>query len=171
MMRLWKRFRQRTQPEGSPTRRIRGMRFSDLSKVLEIEKQVYEFPWPRRAFEDCLRLGYYCVLVCERKARGEERLCGYGIMDAGGEEAHICNVSVAEGHQRQGIGRFLMEALLSRAKGRGAKGAYLEVRPSNLRAQVFYRALGFHHAGTRRGYYQASIGVEDAWVFRAEIAA
>ncbi len=170
-MRVWKLRRNRIQPEASTTPVIRALRFSDLSKVLEIEKQIYEFPWPRRAFEDCLRLGYYCILVCERVRFGEELVCGYGIMDAGGTEAHICNVSVAPDRQRQGIGRFLMEALLTRAKGKGANGAYLEVRPSNRGAQAFYRKLGFRHASTRRDYYRAKIGVEDAWIFRIEIGA
>ena len=170
-MSLWKLRRNRVQSGAETAPLIRAMRFSDLSQVLEIEKQIYEFPWPRRAFEDCLRLGYYCVLVCEGARRGEELVCGYGIMDAGGSEAHICNVSVAEDRQRQGIGRFLMEALLTRAKGKGAEGAYLEVRPSNHGAQAFYRKLGFHHANTRRDYYRARIGVEDAWIFRIEIGA
>lgn len=169
-MRGWRLGRHTLQADVTAMPFIRAMRFSDLSEILDIEKQIYEFPWPRRAFEDCLRLGYYCVLVCERAARSEELVCGYGIMDSGGAEAHICNVSVAEDYQRQGMGRFLMDALLARARRKGAKGAYLEVRPSNHGAQDFYRKLGFHHVNTRRDYYRARVGVEDAWIFRIEIA-
>ncbi len=164
------RNRERHQVEAQPAPVIRAMRVSDLSEVLEIEKRIYEFPWPRRAFEDCLRLGYYCVLVCERRPR-EEVVCGYGIMELARDQAHICNVSVAEDRQKRGIGRFLMQALLTRARSKGTKSAYLEVRPSNQGAQTFYRKLGFSHASTRRDYYRARVGVEDALVFRIEIAA
>jgi ribosomal-protein-alanine N-acetyltransferase len=44
--------------------------------------------------------------------------------------------------------------------------AFLEVRPSNTAAARLYHSLGFEQVGVRRGYYQATVGREDAAVLR-----
>jgi len=48
--------------------------------------------------------------------------------------------------------------------------AYLEVRPSNTAAIRLYQAFEFEHIGTRRGYYQAPDGREDAAVFKLALS-
>ena len=47
--------------------------------------------------------------------------------------------------------------------------AFLEVRPSNAIAMILYQSLGFEQIGTRRGYYQALGGREDAAVLRLRL--
>jgi ribosomal-protein-alanine N-acetyltransferase len=42
----------------------------------------------------------------------------------------------------------------------------LEVRPSNPGAIHLYENIGFRRVGLRKGYYQASPGREDAWVYK-----
>lgn len=148
---------------------IRAMCASDLSEVLAIEREVYAFPWPRQAFGNCVRLGYHCVLACRPSLALEEQVCGYAVMEVGPWEAHICNVSVGRAHQRRGIGRLLMRSLLDVARIRGAQSAYLEVRASNHAAQAFYSMLGFRQVGVRRDYYQAPVGVEDAYIWKRGI--
>jgi ribosomal-protein-alanine N-acetyltransferase len=39
------------------------------------------------------------------------------------------------------------------ARGRGARGMLLEVRPSNRRALALYESYGFEHIGLRKRYY------------------
>ena len=56
--------------------------------------------------------------------------------------------------------------LLERARAAGMSEAFLEVRPSNVAAARLYHSLGFEQVGIRRGYYQASVGREDAAVLR-----
>jgi ribosomal-protein-alanine N-acetyltransferase len=58
----------------------------------------------------------------------------------------------------------MMGHLLATARRHGARIAYLEVRPSNAAAIRLYTDLGFRHVGTRRGYYPAHAGREDAYV-------
>ena len=48
----------------------------------------------------------------------------------------------------------------------GADIMFLEVRPSNVQAVALYLDEGFCEVGTRRGYYPAAIGREDALVMR-----
>ena len=165
----WRRAHKVPAPVPGERPVIRAMRVSDLREVLRIEGEIYEFPWPRRAFEDCSRLGYHCILVCQPSSSGRQQTSGYGIMELGSTQAHICNVSVARDRHRQGIGRTLMNSMLRTAQGKGMLSAYLEVRPSNHGAQDFYKTLGFQHESTKQDYYRRPTGFEDAWVFRREL--
>ena len=63
----------------------------------------------------------------------------------------------------------MIRYLLEQAEDAGMQEAFLEVRPSNTIAMVLYRSLGFEQIGTRRGYYQAVAGREDAAVLRLRL--
>jgi len=70
------------------------------------------------------------------------------------DELHITVVAVDPLQRRQGLGRQVLQALLSHGQRHGAERATLEVATSNAAAVALYRALGFHNAGIRRGYYR-----------------
>ena len=138
---------------------IRPMQDDDIVAVQEIELRSYEFPWSAGIFSDCLRVGYCCWVL-----DAETALAGYGIMSVAAEESHILNVCVAAEARGLGFARALMGHLLDTASRHGARIAYLEVRPSNAPALKLYADLGFRHVGTRRAYYPAHNGREDAFV-------
>jgi ribosomal-protein-alanine N-acetyltransferase len=127
---------------------IRPMTDGDVPSVVGIERE-------------CLRVGYVC-----RAAITDDELVGYGVMSAGAGEAHILNLCVAAAARCRGVGRTLLGYLLDRAAAAGMGEAYLEVRPSNAAAMRLYHSLGFEQVGTRRGYYQAIGGREDACVLK-----
>lgn len=135
------------------------MREADLDQVAAAEQALYEFPWTRGNFRDSLLAGY-SAWVC----RDGSVLAGYTVMVVCLDEAHLLNVSVLEAYQGQGLGRSILESLLAIAREGGAQQMYLEVRPSNERAQHLYRSMGFQPVGRRRGYYPAREGREDAIV-------
>ena len=66
--------------------------------------------------------------------------------------------------RRGGIGRALVQAVISALAARGVRQIYLEVRESNAGARAMYGALGFQEVGRRRGYYRRP--AEDAIVLR-----
>jgi ribosomal-protein-alanine N-acetyltransferase len=137
---------------------------ADLPRVAELERASYVFPWNDQIFADCLRVGYHCVVVETRAG-----VTGYGVLSMGAGEAHVLNLCIAEEDRRRGIGRGLLLALLRHARDRGVRDAFLEVRRTNRAAIALYHALGFECVGTRRGYYQAHEGREDALVYRLEL--
>jgi ribosomal-protein-alanine N-acetyltransferase len=106
-------------------------------------------------------VGYVCRVV---DVSGE--LGGYGIMSIGAGEAHILNVCIRDVCRGRGYARKVLLYLLERARSSGMHEAFLEVRPSNVAAARLYHSLGFEQVGIRRGYYQASVGREDAAVLR-----
>jgi ribosomal-protein-alanine N-acetyltransferase len=56
----------------------------------------------------------------------------------------------------------LLEHMLKIAKNHKATNMFLEVRPSNVSAIALYENMGFCEMATRRGYYPAKEGREDA---------
>jgi ribosomal-protein-alanine N-acetyltransferase len=140
---------------------IRPMHELDVPVVGAIERAAYQFPWSEGIFRDCLRVGYVCRVI---DIAGE--MAGYGIMSIGAGEAHILNVCIRDEYRSRGFARKIMLYLLERARSAGMYEAFLEVRPSNLAAARLYHSLGFEQVGVRRGYYQATVGREDAAVLR-----
>jgi len=142
------------------------MRDADVTEVIDIERASYQFPWTEGIFHDCLRVSYLC-----RVAVQGQRIVGYAVMSMGAGEAHILNLCVREEARRAGVGRQLIGYLLDQAEGAGMLEAFLEVRPSNAIAMRLYQSLGFEQVGSRRGYYQAVGGREDATVLRLRLDA
>ena len=136
---------------------LRPMRDGDVGELMAIESVVYSHGWTEGIFLDCLRVGYSCWIH-----ENEGEVISYGILSLAAGEAHILNVSVKPERQGEGLGRKMVEHLLSIARQRGADTAFLEVRPSNYVAIGLYEDIGFIQAGIRPDYYPAEKGREDA---------
>jgi len=84
----------------------------------------------------------------------QEQIIGCGCFWAILEEAHITLLMVHPDYQGQGLGQFLLYALLEDARRRKLERATLEVRVFNQVAISLYKKFGFRVAGRRKGYYQ-----------------
>jgi ribosomal-protein-alanine N-acetyltransferase len=138
---------------------FRPMREADLDEVIAIERGCYRYPWTRLIFSDCLRVGY-CCWVCERLGV----IDAYGVTSVAAGESHLLNLCVRPDAQRQGIGRKLLLHLISLARRHNAEMMFLEVRPTNVAARALYENMGFNELGSRREYYPADRGREDALI-------
>ena len=74
----------------------------------------------------------------------------------------ILKVAVLPKWRRQKIATLLLDKLAKDARDLGASTSILEVRESNVSAQIAYGCLGFSQIGTRKGYYSDG---EDALIF------
>jgi len=142
----------------------RPMQAEDLPQVLENELRAYAYPWTRGNFLDCLREGKDCRVV-----ELDGRIIGHGVLALGAGEGHILNVCISRDHQGRGYGRRLLADLLERARCGGVEMIFLEVRPSNLAAIELYESAGFNAIGTRRNYYPAAFGHEDAQIMALDL--
>lgn len=131
-----------------------------LPQVMVIEREAYQFPWSEGNFRDCIASGYSAWVV----ESAFQEVMAYGVMTMGAGEAHILNLCVAVEYQGQGIGRFMLEHLVSVAQAADIEMLLLEVRVSNKAAQGLYLGRGFNRLGVRKGYYPAADGREDALV-------
>lgn len=136
------------------------MRAGDLPSVQAIEASVQTVPWDMHIFQDCLKVGYDCWIVEQKK-----EIIAFAILNLtpSTKEAHLMNLGVKTIYQQQGIGKFLLCHLLQYAREQ-INVIILEVRRSNKIALKLYQRLGFKIIGERKGYYPASIGREDAIV-------
>jgi [ribosomal protein S18]-alanine N-acetyltransferase len=142
-----------------PALYFRPMQAADLEEIIAIEQRSYPYPWTHLIFNDCLRAGY-CCWVCERQGIME----GYGVTSIAAGESHLLNLCVRAESQQQGIGRKLLLHLISLARRHNAEMMFLEVRPSNRAARALYESMGFNELGSRRDYYPADHGREDALI-------
>jgi [ribosomal protein S18]-alanine N-acetyltransferase len=146
--------------------RFAPMQVSDLPEVLEIENDVYPYPWKRGNFLDSLYSGYECWVLRDP----EGALVGYFLLMLAVDEAHLLNISVRRSLHGRGIGCLQLDKVVSVAKDKGMASVLLEVRPSNQRALAVYRRYGFEQIGQRKGYYPAEDNIrEDAIVMRHKL--
>jgi [ribosomal protein S18]-alanine N-acetyltransferase len=136
-----------------------------IHDVMVLERLIYPFPWTVGNFEDALRSGYSAwTLVTEAQA-----IIAYSVAMLAVDEAHLLNLAVDPRCQRRGHGWKMLDWTARTMHEYGARSLLLEVRPSNADAQRLYRQYGFETIGTRRGYYPARWGREDAIVMRVAL--
>jgi ribosomal-protein-alanine N-acetyltransferase len=145
--------------------RLLPMHPAHLPQVQEIENRAYPFPWTEGIFSDCLKTGYSAWVVTN--TLGEVQ--AYAFMSMAVGEAHVLNICVDPQLQRQGLGRFLMQHLVTLARAAHCTIVLLEVRKSNKNAFRLYESMGFERLGLRKNYYPAHAGREDAIVLGLEI--
>ncbi|WP_092862747.1 ribosomal protein S18-alanine N-acetyltransferase [Quadrisphaera sp. DSM 44207] len=160
------------------------MRWWDVQPVVALERELFgatawtpELFWSELAAPD----RWYAVLEADAEAGVEAgvevgvevgadaAVVGYAGLaaPAGGGEADVQTLAVAPAGQGRGLGRALLEALVERARERGAASVLLEVRADNEPARRLYAAAGFEHLAVRRRYYQP--GDVDALVLRRRL--
>jgi ribosomal-protein-alanine N-acetyltransferase len=143
----------------------RRMTLDDLDQVMQVEHEVYEFPWTERIFSDCIRVGYHCWIALQ-----QQTVIGHAVISVVADESHMLNLSITRAQQRKGYGQQFVEFLVSEARAQQAQTMLLEVRPSNTVAINCYNAAGFNEIGCRKNYYPASDGREDALLLARHIA-
>ena len=138
---------------------VRAMSEADLPLVLQVEKSIYAYPWTPGNFADCLASEYRCYVLTRDGA-----LIAYAVQMAVLDEMHLLNLTVSDNFQQKGVGRYLLESLVSDALALQAVKMILEVRRSNFPAIFLYESLEFKQVGLRKNYYPDQRGREDAIV-------
>jgi [ribosomal protein S18]-alanine N-acetyltransferase len=121
---------------------------------------VFADPWSTQDFRDCVSFALFLI------AEEQGEIAGYVVALEAADEGEILNLAVGEGGRRRGLGRALVEAIVSALSERGVREVYLEVRESNAAARALYAAFGFKDVGRRKAYYRRP--VEDAIVLRLD---
>lgn len=131
----------------------------DLPVIVSMEREIYRTDaWSMGQFKEELavvpRNRYYIVAQND-----ENEIVGYaGAFSPDlGLDADVLTLTVAPKYRRQGIGRALLDQLITWAKMRKAPAIFLEVREGNVEASPLYKSAGFEPISTRSNYY--SLGV------------
>jgi len=139
---------------------IRWMIRRDMPEVLDIEGESFEFPWSEEDFIRCLRQRNCIGMVAEY----QQRVVGFMIYELHKTRLHILNFSVAKQFRRRGVGRQMVDKLISKLSSGRRTRIVLEIRETNLPAQLFFRDSGFRAVSVLRSYYDDT--PEDAYVMQ-----
>lgn len=148
---------------------IRWMIRRDMLEVLNIEAESFEFPWLEEDFIRCLRQRNCIGMVAEH----DDRVVGFMVYELNKTRLHVLNFAVAAEHRRRGIGSQMIAKLIGKLSSQRRTRVVLEVRETNLPAQIFFRENGFRAVSVMRSYYEDT--PEDAYTmqyrYRPEAAA
>lgn len=137
---------------------IRWMIRRDMPEVLAIEAHSFEFPWCEDDFIRCLRQRNCIGMVAER----DERVVGFMIYELHRNRLHILNFAVHPDFRRGGVGNQMALKLVGKLSPQRRSRILLEVRETNLDAQLFFRDLGFRAISVLRDFYDDT--TEDAYL-------
>lgn len=131
--------------------RLQQARVQDAEQMYFAQRLVYQgySPWSRQAFvRELKRDDSLYVNVWSRT-----QLVGFIGAHFTGHEAHITNLAVIPTVQERGIGSYLLQLIINRARDYQIRRLSLEVRVDNESAQRLYRKFGFQPGFVRRNYY------------------
>jgi ribosomal-protein-alanine N-acetyltransferase len=132
----------------------------DMDDALEIENESFEFPWSDDDFTRCLRQRNCIGMVAEH----DDRVVGFMIYELHKTRLHVLNFAVARQYRRLGVGTQMIEKLVGKLSQQRRSRILLEVRETNLKAQLFFRKCGFRAVSVLRDFYEDT--TEDAYLMQ-----
>lgn len=139
---------------------IRWMIRRDMPEVLGVEGESFEFPWLEEDFIRCLRQRNCIGMVAEH----EDQVVGFMVYELHKNRIHILNFAVSSEFRRLGVGSQMVDKLVAKLSSQRRSRILLEVRETNLPAQIFFRENGFRAVSVLKDYYEDT--PEDAYMMQ-----
>lgn len=139
---------------------VRWLIRRDMPQVLSCERESFEFPWSDDDFLRCLRQRNCIGMVAEH----EERVVGFMIYELHKTWVHLINMAVATRFRRQGVGTQMVAKLVFKLCVQRRNQIQLEVRETNIVAQLFFRTNGFRAISVLKNFYDDT--PEDAYLMQ-----
>src|ERR1700676_2718981 len=114
---------------------IRWMIRRDMPEVLQIEQDSFDYSWTEEDFLRCLRQRNCIGMVAEHG----EKVVGFMIYELHKSKLHILNFAVHPGWRRLEVRAQMVGKLVSKLSSHRRTRITLEVRETNLAAQLFFR--------------------------------
>ncbi len=137
---------------------IRWMIRRDMPEVLQAEQLSFEYAWTEEDFLRCLRQRNCIGMVAEHG----EKVVGFMIYELHKNKLHILNFAVHPTWRRLSVGGQMVAKLISKLSSHRRTRITLEVRETNLAAQLFFRKQEFRAVRVLRAFYEDS--GEDAFL-------
>src|ERR1700691_2260398 len=143
---------------------IRWMIQRDMPEVWQIEQDSFDYSWSEEDFLRCLRQRNCIGMVAE----SGEKVVGFMIYELHKNKLHILNFAVCPSYRRAAVGAQMVAKLISKLSSHRRTRITLEVRETNLAAQLFFRQQGFKALRVLRAFYEDS--GEDAFLMQYRLA-
>jgi len=142
---------------------IRWLIRRDMPEVLAIEQSSFQQPWTEEEFLGHLRQRNCIGMVAEHN----QRIVGFMIYELHKARLQLLNFATGVDFRRLGVGLQMVNKLADKLSQQRRLEIMLEVRESNLGAQLFFKAQGFQAVRVMRAHYDDT--TEDAYVMRFRI--
>lgn len=129
---------------------IRWMIRRDMQEVLQTETESFHVPWTEDDFLHCLRQRNCIGMVAECG----DQVIGHVIYELHRNRLHILNLAIHPNNRRQHVGAQIMTKLIGKLSSHRRAKITVELRESNLVAQLFLKALGFVATKIVKNYYE-----------------
>jgi ribosomal-protein-alanine N-acetyltransferase len=146
------------QPQNELGVHVRWMIRRDMPEVVAIEREAFEFAWSDEDFTRCLRQRNCIGMVGEIA----DSVVSFMIYELQRTRLHVLNFAVLRSHRRLGVGSHMLRKLLGKLTPEHRNRVLLEVRETNLPAQLFFRDHGFRAVSVLKDFYQDT--TEDAYL-------
>jgi ribosomal-protein-alanine N-acetyltransferase len=143
---------------------IRWLIRRDMPDVLAIERASFEYAWSEEDFLCCLRQRNCIGMVAER----DGKIVGFMIYELHKARLRLLNFAVSAEARRQRVGGQMVRRLIDKLSQQRRREIMLEVRETNLAAQLFFKSMGFMALGVLRDRYDDT--TEDAYLMRFVLA-
>lgn len=150
------------EPERMP--HVRWLIRRDMQEVMDIENRSFEFPWTEDEFLAQLRNRNCIGAVYESPS---DLIHGFMIYELHADCLRLLNLAVAPEVRRTGVGQTMIQRLIDKLSHQRRRFIDVEVRETNLSAQLFLSQAGFRAESVLRRYYDDTI--EDGILFRYSV--
>ncbi|XOV78488.1 MAG: ribosomal protein S18-alanine N-acetyltransferase [Aestuariibacter sp.] len=137
---------------------------ANYSSAFQLQRQCHAFPWSENMFKDCLTPPYFAEQLLM-----DDQVTGYYVGLLVSVEATLMDIGIDESMRGNGLGKLLLQRFLRECNAKQAQEAWLEVRQSNAAAIKMYQDFDFQLIETRKDYYPAEGGKEDALIMKLEL--
>ncbi|SRR6266496_2165409 len=161
--------------DSQPSVKLRTASPADVLRIIELERAAATAAhWREQQYAELFNalstLAERLILIAyeptDQPTEQEQpsSMLGFLVARRVASEWELENIVVTPSARRMGIGKRLVDALLTAATQSQSESMFLEVRESNLAARRLYEKLEFHETGRRKSYYNDP--VEDAVLYR-----
>lgn len=119
--------------------------------LASLHKELFPDAWDAAAFEKLLV--HPGSIAFFARVGAPPQMAGFILAQMAADEAEILTLGVPVAHQRHGLARRLVDALVRAARKSEVKKLFLEVGAENAPAIALYTKVGFQKAAERKGYY------------------
>ena len=144
---------------------IRWLIRRDMAEVLRIEQSSFGSAWNDEDFLCCLRQRNCIGMVAEH----DHKILGFMIYELHKSRLHILNFAVAPECRKQGIGAQMVLRLVDKLSQQRRSEILMEIRESNLEAQLFFKKQGFKAVCVLRRHFDDT--EEDAYIMQYRLHA
>jgi [ribosomal protein S18]-alanine N-acetyltransferase len=128
---------------------IRGLSIADLPSVIDIENSSSPSPWTEKDFDRHLRRKNSAAFVVV----SEGKVIAFAVLEVFKEFFQLINFAVHPLYRRRGVGHGLITYITKQLIPTKRKRIIIEVRESNLAAQLFLRENKYRAVEIMQAHY------------------